>query len=42
MDDYINIKTFELLKEVEKGITIDIYSDNVNELSETVSRQLFL
>jgi len=36
VDDYINIKTFELLKEVEKGITIDIYSDNVNKLSETI------
>lgn len=36
VDDYINIKTFELLKEVEKGITVDIYSDNVNRLSETV------
>ena len=36
VDDYINIKTFELLKEVEKGIKVDIYSDNVNRLSETV------
>ena len=36
VDDYINTKTFELLKGIEKGITVDIYSDNVNRLSETV------
>lgn len=36
IDDYISIKTLELLKNVNREVEIKIYSDNVNKMSDSI------